>query len=264
MDDKEYFEINRGLWNGLTEINFGSKFYDVDVFIKGKSSLNYVELDTLGDVNNKSLLHLQCHFGMDTLSWARMGAKVTGVDLSDKAITRALQLNEAIGTNARFVNSDIYSLPDNLNEKFDIVFTSYGVIGWLPDLDKWAKVIAHFLNPGGTFFMAEFHPFLFLWDDNYEKLKYPYFNYGVLYEISKGSYADWDADFTHDSREWCHTLSEVFTALTNAGLKVTEFEEYPFSFYNCFHSSVQGDDGFWRIKGMEGKLPLMFSVKAVN
>lgn len=173
---KKFTEINKEYWDGLTEIHEKSKFYDVEGFIKGKSSLNFIELEALGDVKEKSLLHLQCHFGMDTLSWARLGAKVTGIDISDKAVKLARSLNERLKLDAEFISSNIYDLKEKTDKKFDIVFTSYGVTGWLPDLDKWGGIISHFLKPGGIFFIAEFHPVVWMFDDDFKYLKYSYFH----------------------------------------------------------------------------------------
>jgi SAM-dependent methyltransferase len=260
----KYLEVNKSLWNGKTALHVNSDFYDVEGFKRGKSSLNPAELIALGDVSGKSLLHLQCHFGMDTLSLARLGAQVTGVDLSDKAIEAANQLNDELKLGARFINCDVYSLPDLLNDKFDIVFTSYGTIGWLPDLNKWAKVVSHFLKPGGVFFIAEFHPVMWLWDSEYSYIKYPYFDMGPIVETNTGTYAAWDADFRHESYEFSHTLSDVFMALQNAGLIVISFEEFPYSYYNCFSKAVKGTDGYWRIAGMEDKIPMMYSIKAIK
>nr|HMQ81182.1 class I SAM-dependent methyltransferase [Ignavibacteria bacterium] len=139
---EKYIEVNRDLWNKKTPVHVTSEFYDVASFKKGKSSLNPAELEALGDVSGKSLLHLQCHFGMDTLSWARLGAKVTGVDLADKAIDAARELNAELGLDAEFICSDVFDLKNVLDKKYDIVFTSYGTIGWLPDLDKWADIVS--------------------------------------------------------------------------------------------------------------------------
>ena len=164
----DYKAINKESWNRRTESHYDSDFYDNKNFIKGKNSLNDIELDILGDVSGKSILHLQCHFGQDTISFTRMGAKATGVDLSDKAIEKAKELAEITGSDADFVCSDIYELPNVLEGKFDIVFTSYGTIGWLPNLDKWAKVIKHFIKPGGQFLIADFHPTLWMFDDDFE------------------------------------------------------------------------------------------------
>lgn len=259
---EKYFEVNKSLWNGKTEIHVKSDFYDVESFKKGKTSLNFIELEALGDVKGKSLLHLQCHFGQDTLSWARLGAKATGVDLSDKAIDYAGSLNDELNLDARFICSNIYELENVLDEKFDIVFTSYGVLGWLPDVNKWAQVVSHFLKPGGTFFIVEFHPVVCMFVNNYSEIKYSYFDNGPLYEVVKGTYTDRGADFTHGTYEWSHSLADVITALMNTGLEITEFKEYPFSCYNCWDDLRQDEKGLWHIKGMDDKIPVMYSVKA--
>jgi 2-polyprenyl-3-methyl-5-hydroxy-6-metoxy-1,4-benzoquinol methylase len=261
----KYIDVNRSLWNGKTEIHVNTDFYDLESFKKGKSSLNFLELEALGDVKGKSLLHLQCHFGMDSLSWLRLGAKVTGVDLSDKAIDTAKTLNTELGLDAEFICSNVYDLPEVLDKKFDIVFTSYGVIGWLPDLDKWAEVISHFLKPGGTFYMVEFHPVVWMFDNDISKIQYSYFNNETVIETI-GTYAEPENEFRHKSISWNHSLSSVINSLMKQNLKVTEFNEYPFSFYDCFKREVLTKDknGFWQFKGLEGKMPMMFSIKAIK
>jgi len=124
------------------------------VFRNGEVHLYPIEIEEVGDVRGKSLLHLQCHFGMDTMSWARLGADVTGLDFSDNAIETARQISAELEIPARFVCSNIYDAPNVLSEKFDIVFTSYGALCWLPDLKKWGEVVAHFVKPGGIFYIA--------------------------------------------------------------------------------------------------------------
>ena len=262
MDD--YIKINRELWNKKTPVHVASKFYDVEGFIAGKTSLNPAELDSLGDVKGKSLLHLQCHFGQDSLSWARLGADVTGVDLSDKAIDEAKKLNDKLGLNAEFICCNVYDLKEHLDKKFDIVFTSYGTIGWLPDLNKWAEIISHFLKPGGTFFIAEFHPVLWMFNENFTEFQYSYFNDVPIIETVKNTYTDGDAEINLLSYGWNHPLSEIFTPLLKNNFKISEFKEYPYSYYNCFNKAIQNKDGWWEIEGMEGKLPLMYSIKAIK
>ena len=263
--NQKYFESNKSLWNKRTSINTQSEFYGLEEFKKGKTSLNFVELEALGDVKEKSLLHLQCHFGMDTLSWARFGAKATGVDFSDEAIKLAKELNTELNLDAEFICSNVYDLKEKLDRKFDIVFNSYGVIGWLPDLNKWAEIINHFLKPGGTFFLAEFHPVIWMYDSEIKNLKYSYFNSGnPIEEKVKGTYADKNAEIEMTEYGWNHSLDEVFNSLKNNGLQVESFNEYPFSFYNCFPDMVKGKDNFWRIKGFENILPLMYSLQAIK
>jgi SAM-dependent methyltransferase len=260
---EKYFETNKSLWNGRTPFHEKSAFYDVESFKKGKSSLNFIELEELGDVSGKSLLHLQCHFGMDTISWARLGAQVTGVDFSAKAIDLARSLAAEVGENPRFMCSNVYDLKDILDGQFDIVFTSYGTITWLPDINRWAEIVSHFLKKGGVFYMVEFHPLLWILDDNFEKIQYSYFHTEKPFtDETQGSYADRNTDFKHTSYSWTHPLGTIINALVDLGLRIEFLHEFPFSVYNCFPNMIQGEDGWWRFKGLEDKIPLLFSLKA--
>lgn len=260
----DYFEVNKDAWNKRTIVNKSSAFYNTESFKKGKSSLNKLELDALNDVKGKSLLHLQCHFGMDTLSWAKKGAIVTGIDLSDEAINTAKQLSIELNIAAEFICCNVYDTLTYINQQYDVVFTSYGVIGWLPDLNKWAEIISKCLKPGGVFFLAEFHPVLWMFDDKFQYIKYPYHNEAVISETQTGTYADRDANITYKEYSWNHSLSEVFTALLNHGLTIQQFEELNYSYYNCFNNTVQDEDGYWRIRGLENKIPMMYAVKTIK
>lgn len=146
MNSDNYKELNKNTWNNKVAIHVASDFYNVSDFLKGKNSIPEIDLALLGDIRGKTILHLQCHFGQDTLSLARLGAKCTGIDISNKAIEKALEFNEKLGLDAKFICCDIYDTPKHIDEKFDIIYTSYGTIGWFPDLDKWAKVIAYFFK----------------------------------------------------------------------------------------------------------------------
>ncbi|MCW3462444.1 class I SAM-dependent methyltransferase [Chitinophaga nivalis] len=258
----DYLSANKEMWNQRTGVHVKSDFYDMPGFLQGNTSLKAIELALLGDVQDKTILHLQCHFGQDTLSLARMGATVTGMDLSDAAIHQANTLTEQLQltSKARFVCCDLYSLPAHLEGTFDRVFTSYGTIGWLPDLDKWAGVIAHFLKPGGHFIMADFHPVVWMFDDNFTTVAYDYFNTAPIIEESTGTYTDRQADLKHVSYSWNHPLSEIITSLTSKGLQLQVFEEHDYSPYNCFNNTIEKDGRFY-IKGMEGKLPMVYAFK---
>ncbi|MGB3453345.1 MAG: class I SAM-dependent methyltransferase [Moheibacter sp.] len=258
--ENNYIEINRQSWNKRTEVHLKSAFYDLDNFLKGKSSLNDIELNLLGDIKGKSILHLQCHFGQDSISLGRLGADVTGVDLSDKSIDSAKQLAKQTDSNAKFICCNIYDLPEHLNQKFDIVFTTYGTIGWLPDLDRWAKIISKFLKPGGKFVFAEFHPVVWMFDDYFEKIGYNYFNSGPIAEIQTGTYADRDAELTLSGVSWNHGISEVLNSLINNGLEINSFDEYDYSPYNCFENTVEFEPGKFRIKHLENKIPMVYSI----
>lgn len=261
---ESYFSANRTSWNKRTGVHKDSDFYDLSAFKKGRSSLNKIELDELGDVKGKTLLHLQCHFGMDTMSWEREGAIVTGVDLSDEAIKLANEVKVELGLKADFICSNVYDLENHLNKKFDIVFTSYGTIGWLPDLNRWAQVVASFLKPGGVFYIADFHPALWMMDNDFTRIQYSYFNTQVITEEISGSYTDRNAPIRSIEHSWNHPLTDIFTSLLNFGMRITQFNEFPYSPYNCFNNMEQSKDGMWRIKGMDEKLPMMYSIKAVK
>jgi 2-polyprenyl-3-methyl-5-hydroxy-6-metoxy-1,4-benzoquinol methylase len=260
---EQYFEANKSGWDIRTKTHVNSEFYGVEKWKKeGGNSLTPIELREIGDVRGKTILHLQCHFGQDTLSLARMGAQVTGCDLSPEAIKTAESLAQEIGINdAKFVCCNVYDLPQHLEGQFDMVFTSYGTIGWLPDLKPWAAVIKHFLKPGGTFYMADFHPVVWMMDDDLTHLKYAYHNTTVIETDQTGTYADRDAPFSYKEYGWNHSISEILNSLLELGLQLQFFNEYSYSPYNCFANTVQGADGFYRVKGLEDIIPMVYSLK---
>lgn len=262
--DLNYIEINKALWDEKTRHHLTSAFYDVEGFRNGQSSLKDIELSLLGSIDGKKVLHLQCHFGQDTLSLARMGAQVTGVDLSQNAINAAKELATGLDLDARFICSDVYAVTEVLPGTFDIVFTSYGTIGWLPDMDKWAHTIAHYLKPGGLFVFAEFHPVMWMFDNDFTHIQYSYFNRGEIIENEPGTYADRNAPMQLTSVSWNHNLAEVMQALINAGMEIEVFGEYDYSPYNCVKNMVEISPGKYQIKGMEGKLPLVYSLRAIK
>lgn len=267
MDD--YLSANRALWNKWAEVHVASAFYDVDGFKAGRSSLHPPEIAEVGDVAGTSLLHLQCHFGLDTLSWARRGAEVTGVDFSDRAIELARSLAAELGIPARFVHSDVYALPEVLRGEFDIVFTSYGVLWWLPDLRRWADVVAHFLKPGGLFSLVEFHPFAAVFESEGVtdlQPRYPYFSGPEPMRIeTSGSYATSTPGYQGVEYGWNHPLSEVVAALLASGLRIESLRELPATVYPSFPFLERGEDGLWRLPGaLDGMIPLQYSLKATR
>jgi len=259
-----YLKINQKSWNKRLETHLESDFYDLDAFVKGKSSLNSIELDLLGDIKGKRILHLQCHFGQDSISLSRLGAKVTGVDLSDQSIIKGKELAIECNTDTQFICSDVYDLPNHLNEKFDIVFTSYGTISWLPDLNKWAKVISHFLNPGGNFVFVEFHPVVWMFDDDLQKVAYNYFNEKPIVEEESGTYADRDADFKNQYVCWNHAIGENVTSLIQNDLTIESLQEYDYSPYNALNHMEEFEKGKFRIKHFNNKAPLVYSIVATK
>ncbi|MCK5743465.1 MAG: class I SAM-dependent methyltransferase [Caldisericia bacterium] len=260
-------EKNRARWNETAEINSKSDFYNLEAFKSNKDSLalDKIEKSAFGDITGKSLLHLQCHFGMSTLSFARMGADVTGVDFSDKAINLAQSLSEELSIPANFVRSNIYDLRENLSEKFDCVFTSYGVLTWLKDIPEWARIVTHFLKPGGTFFISEFHPFAGIFDDETEKfqIKYPYFPDGKPMRFDdEFSYADDTKLKNTEAYEWTHSLEEILDSILKAGLQIQEYKEYSHARYQMFPFMKRIKRGEYRVEN--DPIPLMFSVKATK
>lgn len=259
---ENYLEINKKSWNAKVDIHLKSDFYFLDEFLKGRNSLNSIELELLGDVKGKSILHLQCHFGQDSISLSRLGAKVTAIDLSDKAIETAIDLAKKCGTDTQFICSDVYELPLVLNEKFDLVFTSYGTIGWLPDLTKWASVIDRFLKPEGKFVMADFHPVVWMYDDDFKGVAYNYFNEKPIAETYEGTYADFSADIVEDYVMWNHPLSEILQNLINNNLEIKTFNEYDWSPYPCFKNITEFEKGKWRITKFGNKIPMVYAIEA--
>jgi 2-polyprenyl-3-methyl-5-hydroxy-6-metoxy-1,4-benzoquinol methylase len=259
-----YLDINRKAWNNKIDAHLKSEFYDLDGFLKGKSSLNQFELALLGDIRGKTILHLQCHFGQDSISLSRLGAIVTGVDLSDKAIETAREIAKDTQSNTTFICCNIYDLPKHLNETFDIVFTSYGTIGWLPDLNKWAEIVSQFLKPNGQFVFVEFHPVVWMFDDNFEKIDYKYFNSGAILETESGTYADKNAEITQSYVMWNHGISEVLNNLIKHGLEIKSLDEYDYSPYNCFNKTIEFEPKKYRIEHLDDKIPMVYSIHAIR
>jgi len=252
----DYLNINKEAWDKRTKVHVGSKFYDQQAFEAGKSSLNTIELEQVGNVEGKKLLHLQCHFGQDTLSWARQGAIVTGVDLSTEAIDEANKLKLAVGLEATFVADDIYQFGQKSKAQYDIVFTSYGVLCWLPDLKQWATIIANALVTGGEFHLVEFHAFNDLLDG------YSYFPHCEPDIEDEGTYTE-NCDGTKSKMvTWAHSLSEVVTALISAGLSIEVFEEHPYSPYDCFDNMEQVSGQGYQMLHKGQQVPLLYSIKA--
>jgi len=267
---KEHYETNCELWNRLTAINAGSRMYGMEAFRRGQNTLDPIEAEELGDVVGKSVLHLQCHFGQDTMSLARMGARVTGVDFSDEAIKLAKNLSSELAISSEFICCNIYDLPKHLDRKFDIVFTSGGVLSWIDDLAKWAQLIDRYLKLDGFFYIREFHPVANVFDNeratelvalhSYFHQKEP-----MAFEAD-GSYSDHQAKFDKPckSYEWQHSMADVVNALLSVNLRLEFLHEFPFCTYDHFPFLEKGGDGRWRFPGSQELIPLMFSIKAIK
>ncbi|WP_371372331.1 class I SAM-dependent methyltransferase [Thalassotalea aquiviva] len=256
MAEPDYLSINQKAWDMRTPTHLASKFYDVGGFLQGACTLNPIELELLGDLVNAKVLHLQCHFGLDSLSLARKGADVTGVDLSASAIKAAQQLCLKTGLAAQFIQADVIDFGKTNRQQYDLVFTSYGVLCWLPDLSAWAETIHRALKPGGQLILVEFHPF------NDVLSGYDYFFRTEPDIEQEETYTENCNGAQSTVVTWPHALSEVITALINAGMQVEVFNEHKYSPYNCFEGLEQVEGkGF--VKKYHGHtVPLIYSIKA--
>lgn len=265
----KYTKSNQEMWDELTLIHEKSDYYNLEGFRAGKLSLLPLEREEVGDVTGKKLLHLQCHFGMDTLSWARLGAEVTGADYSEKAIALAQRLARELDIPARFIQSDLYNLRNVLEDSFDIVFTTYGVLCWLPDLKGWAETIAHYLKTGGMFYVADGHPFISVFDNDHPgpefKVAFSYFRgKEPLRFENTGDYADLAASTSRVSYEWIHRLSDIINSLIEAGLRIEFLHEFPMGTYAHFSDMTRDDIGWYHLPEERNKLPMLFSLKATK
>lgn len=267
-------EINRLWWNERVAPHVNAPSYNTAHILEQTPNKMLLERSELGDVSGKSLLHMQCHFGLDTLSWALYGAKVTGLDFSSEAVKAAQDIAAKAGIDARFIETNILEADKVLDERFDVVFTSWGVLGWLPDHERWAEVAAHFVKPGGTFYIAEIHPVTWMFDDEDETRiptdkpvyygLYDYFNKEQPLEITDGgSYAVADQGFSHNrTHEWSYDLGRIITLLIEAGLQIEFVHEHDFVCNDSWPCMVERDDGMWTLPEGWPKMPLSFSIRA--
>ena len=260
MNSENYLQINKQTWNNKVSIHVASDFYEQEKFINGKNTLPQTDLEALGDVNVKRILHLQCHFGQDSLSLSRLGAKVTGIDFSEEAIAKAKTLNETLGLDAEFICCDVYDTLQQISEKYDIVYTSYGTIGWLPDIDKWASIISGALKPNGKLVFFEFHPVVWMFDNDFNEVFYNYFKSEPILEEETGTYADRNVEVEHKTITWNHGLSEVFQSLIKQNINIKYFKEFDYSNYNCFSHTEEFEPGKFRIQKFGNKIPMMYSI----
>ena len=249
-------EANQKNWDSRVDIHkLSRKIYNIENFKKGDMSFvsnEYNELKEFINPANHELLHLQCHFGLDTISFSRLGAKATGVDFSGKAIELAKELSQEVGLDTQFVQSNIYLL--DLDKEFDIIFTSIGVLPWLPDLQKWAQIVSKHLKNGGIFYLKDGHPIIHAIDYDAKdpselKLKYPYFSDGKSFKYEEPyTYAHDGTDelLEHSTHyEWQHTISDIVNALISEGLRIIHMKESPYGYFKSFEFMSQDKDGRW-------------------
>ena len=262
---EEWRKANRANWDERVPIHASGEFYDVASFKVGAERLQSFEIAEVGDVSGKDLLHLQCHFGIDTLSWARRGASVAGLDFSAPAVETARSLAAELGLDATFVQSDVYEAVEALERRtFDVVYTGRGALNWLPDVGRWAGVVASLVRPGGFLYLAEFHPFTDVFGDDDLTVEHDYFQ-GDAPQVwdEPGTYADFEAETQHNlTYEWNHPLGEVVSAVISAGLTVELLHEYGYTMFPRWPFLEKS--GFDTYRPPEGtpRLPLMYSLRA--
>jgi SAM-dependent methyltransferase len=263
MSEQEWFDANRAMWDERVPIHVGSDFYDLDGFLAGASPLRPFELDEVGDVAGKRLVHLQCHFGLDTLDWARRGAQVVGLDFSGEAVAAARDVASRAGIDAEFVEANVYDAVTALGGRtFEIVYTGLGAIIWLPDIVRWAAVVAELLAPGGVLYLSEFHPITHVFGDDELTVEHEYFGGEPVMWDEPGTYADLAATTEHNrSFEWNHGLGEVVSAVIGAGLTVELLHEHDHTVFPRWPFLVQ-DGTIWRMPEDRPSLPLMYSLRA--
>jgi len=260
----EFLKANKDGWNIRTPVHFNSAFYCVESFKNGERlSLKMPELELLGSIKGKKILHLQCHFGLDTLSLSKLGAITTGVDISDVSIEKARKLSTETGIPSSFVCEDVQDLRNRNLGLFDIVFTSYGVIPWLENLNAWAEGIVNHLIPGGKFILVEYHPVVDLIYDGKISGWNTYFEQNQPDgKAVTGTYADPSSEITFTRYTWQHSISEVITAILGSELIIRDFQEYPYSSYPLFPELEMQKDGVWFPKHFGKRIPYMYSLVA--
>lgn len=268
-ETEDHLELNRDLWDKRVRAHLDARLYPSEQVEDGSYRVSDLDVDEVGEVHGRRLLHLQCNAGADTLFWARRGASVVGVDFSREAITEAQRLAQVTELSAQFICADIYDLPKHDVGTFDIVYTSMGVLWWLPDLDAWARLIASHLHDGGIFYIHEIHPFaMTLRDDDTGTpvVKMDYFGSPEpeLFE-STGTYYEADDDFASEPATecgWVHPLADVVTSLCRGGLRIEHLHEHPYTNFRMLPSLVQNEDGLWVRPDDQPRLPLTFSLLA--
>ena len=270
--DADWRALNRANWDERVPIHVASDSYDLGALRAGKGRLHPIEESELGPVDGLRVLHLQCHFGRDTLTLAQRGAKTVGLDFSPPAIAKARELAAELGlaVRARFVESDLYDAPKAIPEpaSFDRVFSTWGAICWLPDIRGWARIVAHFLKPGGAFYFAEGHTAAWVFDDARETPDgmpgwlVPYFQTEPYVEDDPTDYADETAKVANARTvSWMHPVADVVTSLIDAGLTLRWFREHDAVPWPMFRGLKKGSDGMFRWPERRW-LPLSYSLWA--
>lgn len=269
MQNLNYSAMNGNLkmWEEITPAHIKT-YQNIRLLKEGRQILDPIQLKDVGEVKGKSLLHLMCHLGTDSCGWVRAGATVTGVDFSPSALAFGRELAADLQLPVKFIESNLYEVEKHLDEQFDIVYTSMGVLCWLCDLKEWARIIARFLKTGGMFYIMEGHPASYIFDDMLPNqplsVKYSYFHSPepMVFDDDKPDYADPDFVAEAPSYEWTWSISDIINALIGAGLKIELFNEYDKLFYKHTDDMVTDDGEWWYHPKYKGMIPYTFSIRA--
>jgi 2-polyprenyl-3-methyl-5-hydroxy-6-metoxy-1,4-benzoquinol methylase len=264
----DWLRLNRAWWDERASAHAVSGYYDVPEFLAGRDSLRAFEPGEVGDVRGKRLLHLMCHIGLDTLSWARRGAVVTGLDFSRAALDTAVSLAGRAGIDsARFVAAEISEASQALaGETFDVVYTGTGVMQWIPDVGSWARTAAALVAPGGFFYIADYHPFPDSFDivgGEVRRLRHGYLDHGPWAVRAGSNYAAPAETTANTWIKWNHHIGSIVNAVAAAGLRIEFLHEYDFT-DAPWDGLERGEDGLWRIPAGQFPIPLMFSLRAAR
>ncbi len=264
-DAVDWRGLNRANWDDRVPVHLASELYDLEGFRAGADSLRPFEAAEVGDVTGKLLVHLQCHVGLDTLSWARNGALVSGLDFSEPAIEAARSLAADLAIDASFVVADVYDAVTALGgRRFDVVYTGTGALVWLPDMPRWAGVVATLLEPGGFLYLVEGHPFAQILDDAQgANIVRDYFDDRPWVEDYPYTYTDGPALKHTRSVEIQHRLGQIVTALADAGLRIDFLNEHDFDAFQRFES-LERHGGQYRFPAGRPRVPMMFSLRATR
>lgn len=261
-----WFDANREMWDERVGIHVDGSFYDVEDFKRRPDRIRDFEAREVGDVTGRTLVHLQCHFGIDTLSWATRGASVVGLDFSPEGVAAARALAVALGIEAKaeFVEGNVYDAVEALGgRQFDVVYTGLGALNWLPDLGRWAGTAAALVKPGGFLYVAEFHPILWSFAEDDMSIELDYFQTEPYVDDRSGTYADLAAATEHNvCYEWQHTLGDVVSTIIDAGLTVELLHEHDYTLFPRWPWLVKSEFDRYEFPTGRPRLPLMFSVRA--
>jgi SAM-dependent methyltransferase len=269
----DYLAVNRANWDERAPLHAASADYALDSFRADPEFLSYVvrfDRPRLGDVTGLRGVHLQCHIGTDTVSLARLGARMTGLDLSEASLAQARRLAEDTGADIDFHSADVYRAVEELGAGgFDLVYTGVGALCWLPNVTRWAAVVAELLRPGGRLFLREGHPMMWALDESADPatLRYPYFEHTEpLVFDEPNTYADPDAVLTNSvTNSWNHGLGEIVTALLDAGLRLTQLVEHDSVPWEALPGQMTLDDAReWRLSTKPERLAASYTLQAVK